>query len=294
MCTASPHDAVRRGRGCRNPAVPSIGPHFAHAAARQRVRPAVQADQAGRAAGPPPRVLHLEDRGHRRAAGRRLGRLRPGRATRGGSWQWPRSWPWCSPRSASSATTPGTGRSSAPGGPTTSLGILHGNLGIGLSYGWWVDKHNRHHAHPNTEDADPDIAIGALAFTAAPGARRPGRGPAGVPLPGLPVLPAAAARSDQPARRQRPRADQPGRPAPAVGDGAARRPRGRLPGRRVPGAVAGQGRGVHPGAAGPVRPVPGLLLRAQPQGHAHPGRGRPRATSCAARCSPHATSAAAG
>jgi fatty acid desaturase len=35
-----------------------------------------------------------------------------------------------------------------------------------LSYGWWVDKHNRHHAHPNTEDKDPDIDIGALAFTA--------------------------------------------------------------------------------------------------------------------------------
>ena len=46
------------------------------------------------------------------------------------------------------------------------LGVLHGNLGIGLSYGWWVDKHNRHHAHPNTEGADPDIDIGALAFTA--------------------------------------------------------------------------------------------------------------------------------
>ncbi len=54
------------------------------------------------------------------------------------------------------------------------LGVLHGNLGIGLSYGWWVDKHNRHHAHPNTEDADPDIMLGALAFTAAQA--RAGRG----------------------------------------------------------------------------------------------------------------------
>ncbi len=45
------------------------------------------------------------------------------------------------------------------------LGILLGNLGIGLSYGWWVDKHNRHHAHPNTEGADPDIVISTLAFT---------------------------------------------------------------------------------------------------------------------------------
>ncbi|HEY2576083.1 MAG TPA: acyl-CoA desaturase [Streptosporangiaceae bacterium] len=45
-------------------------------------------------------------------------------------------------------------------------GILHGNLGIGLSYGWWVRKHNRHHAHPNTENADPDIEASALVFTA--------------------------------------------------------------------------------------------------------------------------------
>jgi fatty acid desaturase len=46
------------------------------------------------------------------------------------------------------------------------VGLLHGNLAIGLSYGWWVDKHNRHHAHPNQEDKDPDIDISALAFTA--------------------------------------------------------------------------------------------------------------------------------
>jgi fatty acid desaturase len=47
------------------------------------------------------------------------------------------------------------------------IGLLHGNLGIGLSYGWWVDKHNRHHAHPNTEGTDPDIAPSAVAFTGA-------------------------------------------------------------------------------------------------------------------------------
>jgi fatty acid desaturase len=46
------------------------------------------------------------------------------------------------------------------------LGLLHGNLAIGLSYGWWVSKHTRHHAHPNQEGKDPDIDIGALAFTA--------------------------------------------------------------------------------------------------------------------------------
>jgi fatty acid desaturase len=46
-------------------------------------------------------------------------------------------------------------------------GLLLGNLGIGLSCGWWVAKHNRHHARPNTDGADPDIAAGALVFTAA-------------------------------------------------------------------------------------------------------------------------------
>jgi len=45
------------------------------------------------------------------------------------------------------------------------LGIMLGNLGIGLSYGWWVSKHNRHHANPNTEGADPDIMMSVLAFT---------------------------------------------------------------------------------------------------------------------------------
>ena len=45
------------------------------------------------------------------------------------------------------------------------IGILLGNLGIGLSYGWWVGKHNRHHAHPNQEGADPDIMLSVLAFT---------------------------------------------------------------------------------------------------------------------------------
>jgi len=45
------------------------------------------------------------------------------------------------------------------------LGVVCGNLAVGLSYGWWVSKHNRHHAHPNTEGEDPDIMIGVLAFS---------------------------------------------------------------------------------------------------------------------------------
>jgi fatty acid desaturase len=57
------------------------------------------------------------------------------------------------------------------------IGLLAGNLAIGMSYGWWVGKHNRHHAHPNQEGYDPDITIGGLAFTAeqARGRRGPAR-----------------------------------------------------------------------------------------------------------------------
>ena len=45
------------------------------------------------------------------------------------------------------------------------LTVVAGNLLVGLSFGWWVDKHNRHHANPNHEGHDPDIGDGVLAFT---------------------------------------------------------------------------------------------------------------------------------
>jgi fatty acid desaturase len=45
------------------------------------------------------------------------------------------------------------------------IGLLHANLGVGISFDWWVAKHNRHHTNPNHEDLDPDISITALAFT---------------------------------------------------------------------------------------------------------------------------------
>ena len=43
--------------------------------------------------------------------------------------------------------------------------LVTGNLVIGWSLSWWVDKHNRHHAHPNELDVDPDIEMPFLAFT---------------------------------------------------------------------------------------------------------------------------------
>jgi fatty acid desaturase len=38
---------------------------------------------------------------------------------------------------------------------------------VGLSYGWWLHKHNRHHSGPNQEGKDPDIGPGVIAFTPA-------------------------------------------------------------------------------------------------------------------------------
>jgi fatty acid desaturase len=55
------------------------------------------------------------------------------------------------------------------------LGLLHGNLAVGLSFGWWLDKHNRHHAHPNHAELDPDVApAGPLIHFPEQGAGRRG------------------------------------------------------------------------------------------------------------------------
>lgn len=54
------------------------------------------------------------------------------------------------------------------------LGLLHGNLLTGMSHGWWIDKHNRHHANPNHVDKDPDVGAGALVWT--PEQARPRQG----------------------------------------------------------------------------------------------------------------------
>lgn len=39
------------------------------------------------------------------------------------------------------------------------------NLYVGMGYGWWQRKHTKHHANPNKRTSDPDIDMGALAFT---------------------------------------------------------------------------------------------------------------------------------
>jgi fatty acid desaturase len=57
------------------------------------------------------------------------------------------------------------------------VGWVHGNLAIGLAFGWWVDKHHRHHAHPNQEGLDPDIGGENIVYipSQADGRRGPGR-----------------------------------------------------------------------------------------------------------------------
>ncbi len=45
------------------------------------------------------------------------------------------------------------------------IGLLVANLFVGFSFGWWLTKHNRHHAHTNRPDKDPDLVPGALVYT---------------------------------------------------------------------------------------------------------------------------------
>jgi len=52
-------------------------------------------------------------------------------------------------------------------------GYAFGGL-IGMSYGWWMGKHRRHHANPNHEGDDPDIDIPLLAFTRGQSAEKSG------------------------------------------------------------------------------------------------------------------------
>ncbi|HEV2343693.1 MAG TPA: acyl-CoA desaturase [Actinocrinis sp.] len=46
----------------------------------------------------------------------------------------------------------------------TAMGLLHANLINGVSYGWWVTHHNRHHSFPNNLDLDPDIGRRTIIF----------------------------------------------------------------------------------------------------------------------------------
>jgi len=45
------------------------------------------------------------------------------------------------------------------------IGLVTGNILSGLSFGWWQDKHTRHHANPNHEGLDPDVGEGIISWS---------------------------------------------------------------------------------------------------------------------------------
>jgi fatty acid desaturase len=45
------------------------------------------------------------------------------------------------------------------------VGLVVANLFTGFSFGWWLTKHNRHHAHTNRPGKDPDMMPGVLVYT---------------------------------------------------------------------------------------------------------------------------------
>ena len=41
--------------------------------------------------------------------------------------------------------------------PSDLAGRIAANVAVGMSYGWWTEKHTRHHNNPNHDDLDPDV-----------------------------------------------------------------------------------------------------------------------------------------
>jgi fatty acid desaturase len=54
------------------------------------------------------------------------------------------------------------------------VGFLTADVVLGMSYGWWIDKHNRHHANPNHADLDPDINSPAIVYSTEQALQRRG------------------------------------------------------------------------------------------------------------------------
>jgi fatty acid desaturase len=56
------------------------------------------------------------------------------------------------------------------------VGRTLGNLFVGISYSWWMNKHTRHHGNPNTIGKDPDIDPDTIVFVPADAAQIRGVG----------------------------------------------------------------------------------------------------------------------
>ncbi|EFL07275.1 predicted protein [Streptomyces sp. AA4] len=146
---------------------------------------------------------------------------------------------------------------------------------VGLSYGWWVGKHTRHHANPNLEESDPDIDIPALAFSARQSRAKAGflrwmaKYQAFLFFPLLLLEGVDLHWSGIKAVRHG------GTKSPQARRDPAGRPRRRLSHGRVSLAAAGNRRGVHRGPPRRLGCLHGMLVRAQPQGDAAPGTRAP-------------------
>lgn len=55
------------------------------------------------------------------------------------------------------------------------MGLVVGDVIVGLSARWWVDKHSRHHANPNQVGRDPDVNDAALVWNEEQAAARTGQ-----------------------------------------------------------------------------------------------------------------------
>ena len=51
--------------------------------------------------------------------------------------------------------------------PSELVGRIAANIGVGMSYGWWMEKHTRHHNNPNHDELDPDVQPEVLIWATA-------------------------------------------------------------------------------------------------------------------------------
>ena len=70
------------------------------------------------------------------------------------------------------------GHKQLPGPRSVSnrVGLIAANLLLGVSFGYWNDKHDRHHANPNHEGLDPDVAEGIITWSERQHAKKTGLG----------------------------------------------------------------------------------------------------------------------
>ena len=70
------------------------------------------------------------------------------------------------------------GHKQLPGPRSVSnrVGLFAANVLLGVSFGYWNDKHDRHHAHPNHEGLDPDVAEGIITWSERQHAKKTGLG----------------------------------------------------------------------------------------------------------------------